>query len=70
MRDRNLVEYVQELFKSGLRKCEIVEMLHQDATNISRWCRKSTVFDTLEKPVTRQERTRQSLYEFDKIIFI
>jgi len=67
MRDRKLVEHVQILFKSGIRKCEIAKRLHQDTTNISRWCRKSTVFETLKNPITYQEKKRQLLYTLDKI---
>ncbi|HSV94755.1 MAG TPA: hypothetical protein VLH94_02130 [Spirochaetia bacterium] len=69
MRDRGLVEYVQTLFSSGLKKCDIARKLHQDTSNVSRWCRKSTVFDSLGTPITYQERTRQLLYTQDKIYF-
>lgn len=67
MRDRALVERTQTLLKTGLRKCEIAKTLHQDTSNISRWCRKMTVFDALKKPVTYQERKRKYLYTQDKI---
>jgi len=64
-----LVEQTQRLFESGLNGREIAQKLHQDTSSISRWCRKSTMFDTLKKPVTFQEKTRQLLYTQDKIKF-
>lgn len=58
MRDRKLVEQVQTLYKSGIRKCDIARKLNQDTTNVSRWCRKLTVLGKIDETSSYQEKER------------
>jgi hypothetical protein len=69
MRDRKLVEQVQELYKSGIRKCNIARQLNQDTTNISRWCRKLSPLDQISESSSYQEKERFHWYTYEKLDF-
>ncbi len=60
-----MVEEVQLLHQEGMGVCDIARKLHQDSTQISRWCRKATLLNTLKNPTTHQEKTRQFYYTKD-----
>gem|GEM_PF-795335 len=67
MRNRTLVETAQSLHLTGLGIRKIAHILHQDSTQISRWCRKATILNTLKHPITRQEKDRHFYYTKDNI---
>ncbi|MBP9670609.1 hypothetical protein KBD75_04390 [Candidatus Woesebacteria bacterium] len=69
MRDRRLVEQVQALYQSGVRKCDIARKLNQDTTNISRWCRKLSPLDKVTQTSSYQEKERYRWYTYENIDF-
>ncbi len=69
MRDRKLVEQVQSLYSSGMRKCDIAKKLNQDTTNISRWCRKLSPLDKISTSSSYQEKERYRWYTYENLDF-
>lgn len=67
MRDRKLVEFVQQLHIAGYKNSEIVKKVHKSSSHISRWCRKLTAEESLRNPKTYKERIRKQYFEYEKI---
>ncbi|MFH1244250.1 MAG: hypothetical protein V1487_01590 [bacterium] len=69
MRDRKLVEQVQLLYKSGIKKCDIARKLNLDTSNVSRWCRRLCSLDKVNVLSSHQEKERHHWYTYEKIDF-
>ncbi|MFH2019075.1 MAG: hypothetical protein ABII80_00450 [bacterium] len=69
MRDRKLVEKVQSLYQSGIKKCDIARKLNLDTSNVSRWCRKLSWLNKIAEFSSYQEKERHHWYKYEKINF-
>ncbi len=67
MRDRKLVEQVQELYLSGMKRREIGNLLGKSSSDISRWCRKLCPLDRITESSSHQEKDRYHWYRYDNI---
>lgn len=68
MRDSELVQRVQDLYKNGHTVANISKNLQKSSSNVSRWCRKS-LESNKEGLLSFQEKKRQKWFDFDKIDF-